>query len=43
MCKLYDQFEQKIYGLKYSAQSKYTGSEVMIYSSNLIIPEDDYR
>lgn len=41
ICKLYEQFEQKIYGLKYSAQSKYTGSEVMIYSPELVIPEQE--
>lgn len=39
--KLYEQFKQKTYGLKYSAQSKYTGSEVMIYSPNLFIPEEE--
>lgn len=39
--KLYEQFEQRIYGLKYSAQSKYTGSEVMIYSPELIVPEQN--
>ena len=41
ICKFYEQFVQKTYGLKYSAQSKYTGSEVMIYSPQFIIPEQE--
>lgn len=39
--ELYKQYQQTIYGLKYSAQSRYTGSEVMVYSPDLIIPDVD--
>jgi len=37
--ELYKEFRQKIFGLKYSAQIRYTGSEVMVYSPDLILPD----
>lgn len=38
--KMYCQFEQKTYGLKYTVQKKYTGYEIIIYSDNTLIPDD---
>jgi DNA adenine methylase len=37
---MYSQFHQTTYGLKYTAERKYTGYEIMIYSDNLRIPEE---
>ena len=37
---LYGQHRQEIFGLRYSAQSRYEGSEVMIFSPGLITPDE---
>lgn len=36
---IYSNYRKKIYSLQYSAQSKIMGSEVMIYSNNIKIPD----
>lgn len=37
--KFYEGYRQKSFSLSYSAAKRYKGSEIMIYSNNLIVPE----
>lgn len=37
--EIYSDFRQKEYSLNYSAANRYKGSEVMVYSNNIIIPD----
>lgn len=37
---MYSEYHQTTYSLNYSAEKKYTGYEIMIYSNNLYIPEE---
>ncbi|EWS78711.1 hypothetical protein LPH50_09140 [Xylella taiwanensis] len=39
ICSLYQPYRQQVFGLRYSAQSRYEGSEVMIFSRGLNTPE----
>lgn len=36
---MYQLINEKTYGLKYTAQRRYVGSEVMFFSANLIVPD----
>ncbi|MFS0556359.1 DNA adenine methylase [Brevibacillus sp. 179-C 9.1 HS] len=38
---LYGKYRQQVYSLSYSAANRYQGKEVMIYSDNIIIPEEN--
>ena len=38
---MYGTFEKKIYNLQYSAQKRYKGSEVIFFSKNIIVPNND--
>lgn len=38
---LYGKYRQQVYSLSYSAATRYQGKEVMIYSDNIIIPEEN--
>jgi DNA adenine methylase len=35
---IYEQYQKLIYGLSYSAQARYKGSEIMFFSDSLVIP-----
>jgi DNA adenine methylase len=37
--KFYEEYKQRTYSLSYSAANRYKGSEIMIYSNNLVVPK----
>jgi DNA adenine methylase len=41
ICSMYQWSRSFSYGLNYTAQRRYVGSEVMFFSENLIIPDED--
>lgn len=38
---MYNDFQKEIYNLQYSAQRRYKGSEVIFFSKNIIVPNND--
>lgn len=40
ICDLYRKYRQQAFGLNYSAQSRYKGAEVMIFSDGLLTPSE---